>query len=458
MTARDDEPLRRVHMTTLPLWQRLEQAERPTYLCPGEAHPISRAVHLSRLAAFYPPCRHCPRAGDVGAIPRPQPTVATAAPVVPAPAACLARDGVRGVYLNELTRERAAKIAERIAVAVWDGIVRRGGGEDDDAPPYASPVAPTIVVGRDARPSSPDLAAGVVPALRRMGCPVVDVGCVSRPAIDFAVHHLRTAAGVYVTGAGLPPAVTGLDVVGADGVPWSAAGSLKRIADSLTLPAARPTRLGGALHTFDVTGPHRTDFARRLTGLRRARVGVAAECPIQQRQLTDWFAPCGGWIVPLPELRGAGSTRDWERSRRRHWRQRFQQLELTFAVLIAEDGRQVRVWDEQARLLPADAWFVRLAEFVLAGAAERRIVVSPEVPALTRGRLQALGAEVRTAPRPDHEALVRTLLATPAHLATDGAGRVWLREHSPVCDGMATTAVLLHLADHSPGLVSHWAA
>ena len=26
----------------------------PQYVCPGETHAISRAVHLSRLAAFYP--------------------------------------------------------------------------------------------------------------------------------------------------------------------------------------------------------------------------------------------------------------------------------------------------------------------------------------------------------------------------------------------------------------------
>ncbi len=442
-------------MTTLPLWQRLAQAEGPTYLCPGEAHPISRAVHLSRLAAFYPKCRDCPRAGDVGAIPRPQPTAAAPVAVVSAPATCLARDGIRGVYLNELSRPRVIQFAERIAAVVWEGVVRRGGGGEDGSPLDA---APTIVVGRDARPSSPDIASGVALALRRMGCHVVELGCVSRPAFDFAVHHLHSAVGVYVTGAGLPPAGTGLDVVGADGIPWSAAGSLARIAASLTSPVARPTRVGGALYTFDVDGPYRADFARRLPPLGRARVGVAADCPIQQRQLADWFAPLGRRIVPLPELQGGASQKDWERSHRRRWRQRFQQLELTFAVHIAEDGRQVRVWDERARLLPATAWFVRLAEFTLAGAAERRVVVAPEVPLLVRGRLQAVGAEVLTARRPDQEALVRELWEAPAPLAADGEGRVWFREHYPVCDGLATTAALLRLADHSPGPVSHWAA
>ena len=36
------------------------------YICPGETHPISRSVHLSRLAAFYPKCRECPLRKDTG--------------------------------------------------------------------------------------------------------------------------------------------------------------------------------------------------------------------------------------------------------------------------------------------------------------------------------------------------------------------------------------------------------
>src|SRR3954452_9062849 len=39
------------------------QAEQ--YTCPGEAHSIDRAVHLARLAGFYPACRRCAHRADV---------------------------------------------------------------------------------------------------------------------------------------------------------------------------------------------------------------------------------------------------------------------------------------------------------------------------------------------------------------------------------------------------------
>ena len=35
------------------------------YFCPGERHPISRSVHLSRLSAFYPNCRDCVHRADM---------------------------------------------------------------------------------------------------------------------------------------------------------------------------------------------------------------------------------------------------------------------------------------------------------------------------------------------------------------------------------------------------------
>jgi phosphomannomutase len=39
-----------------------------TYCCPGQQHPISRAVHLGRLSAFYPGCRQCPHRDDTGTL------------------------------------------------------------------------------------------------------------------------------------------------------------------------------------------------------------------------------------------------------------------------------------------------------------------------------------------------------------------------------------------------------
>ena len=43
--------------------------EETQFRCPGDTHSISRSVHLSRLAAFYPACRQCQHRGDTGQLP-----------------------------------------------------------------------------------------------------------------------------------------------------------------------------------------------------------------------------------------------------------------------------------------------------------------------------------------------------------------------------------------------------
>src|SRR5690606_20363517 len=144
------------------------------YICPGEVHPISRSVHLSRLAAFYPGCRDCPLRCDTGHLPpqtleRLQRTETR----VERPSLSTA-EGVRGIYLNELTRTKSAAIASALAALLWEDAPLMARGEPAGEEPAGRRVRPSVVVGYDERPFSPDLFAGVLSALRRMGCQVVD--------------------------------------------------------------------------------------------------------------------------------------------------------------------------------------------------------------------------------------------------------------------------------------------
>src|SRR5438046_1875439 len=97
------------------------------YRCPGEDYTISRAVHLARLAAFYPKCRECPHreiqvtrtlpaSGSLCAKDGPE-----LRPVLTAllPRTLFTDEGVRGIYLNEITRHTAAGIAGAFASRLW---------------------------------------------------------------------------------------------------------------------------------------------------------------------------------------------------------------------------------------------------------------------------------------------------------------------------------------------------
>ena len=90
------------------------------YVCPGETHAISRAVHLSRLAAFYPKCRECSHRQELGQLPQPQFEETDSSQPRNSERSLFTLEGVRGVYLNELTRRKAGELSAAFASLLWN--------------------------------------------------------------------------------------------------------------------------------------------------------------------------------------------------------------------------------------------------------------------------------------------------------------------------------------------------
>ncbi len=108
---------------------------------------------------------------------------------------------VRGIVGKELTPELARAVGRAFTTVAWDRVGQ----------------APTIVVGRDNRPSGGALADGVRLGIVDAGGTAVDVGTLPTPALYFAVSALRSTGGVQVTGSHNPPEFNGFKLVlGAD--------------------------------------------------------------------------------------------------------------------------------------------------------------------------------------------------------------------------------------------------
>ncbi len=71
----------------------------------------------------------------------------------------------------------------------------------------------TVVIGRDGRLSSPELAQRLSLGLRAGGCDVIDVGMVPTPVLYYATHKLKTGTGIMVTGSHNPPQYNGLKML-----------------------------------------------------------------------------------------------------------------------------------------------------------------------------------------------------------------------------------------------------
>ena len=70
-----------------------------------------------------------------------------------------------------------------------------------------------LVVGADGRHSSPHFKELLISGLRAAGINVIDVGTVTSPMLYFAAHHLKTRAGVMVTGSHNPPHHNGFKIM-----------------------------------------------------------------------------------------------------------------------------------------------------------------------------------------------------------------------------------------------------
>lgn len=102
---------------------------------------------------------------------------------------------IRGVVGEDLD----AGVTERVGRA-YGTHLREVTGKD----------APTVVVGRDNRPSSPELAGALVGGLRSAGAAVTDVGTVPTPVVYWAEKVLERDGGLQVTGSHNPPEWNGV--------------------------------------------------------------------------------------------------------------------------------------------------------------------------------------------------------------------------------------------------------
>jgi hypothetical protein len=205
-----------------------------TYHCPGESSPVSRAVHLGRLAAEWSGCRDCAWKNDIGDTDR---FAATGrAEIEKRPGVRRTELGVRGTYLNAIDRFRAAQLASIFSTQLAQQITFvdvDGASEADDADVVRATSNVAVAIGYDGRRGAPDLFAGVHSAVRQNGCDVVDAGRCTAASL---LHVIRTdpyiRGAILVTGAGAASGDVGMDVFTQDQqpvpVPWQKFGVINR--------------------------------------------------------------------------------------------------------------------------------------------------------------------------------------------------------------------------------------
>ena len=103
---------------------------------------------------------------------------------------------IRGIALTEINQEFALRLGKSI------GQLTLQRNED------------SIYVGRDGRLSSEELTGSLCEGLLAAGCNVIDLGQISTPILNFAIHHhAKSYCGVMVTASHNPGAYNGFKII-----------------------------------------------------------------------------------------------------------------------------------------------------------------------------------------------------------------------------------------------------
>ena len=374
------------------------------YACPGELGTISYSLHLARLSVGFLACRECQFRHATGSLPKNAIDKDFAERNVEN-RLLVTSEGIRGVYLNEITRDKLSRVVESIlneAESRWNGIDLRS--------------QPKLLVGYDWRTSSEDLAVAVVGTLRRWGCDTVDVGRVNQPCFEFALNQFRPDLAIFVTGGTFPDKFNGLNVYESDGMPMSlAADQFGPKFESFGQAGSRFSRRAGRYETIPVSEIYNAAMTLTVTGAYPVCLAYACGDPLTKALLENCFNQSDIEAISLPnnfaELRLKKQLSSFR------YGVRDQNVDL--GILIRPDGQSIHVFDERGReLLPLDV--VNLCR------------LRPEmIDELANGQA------------------VEKILASGAlaqeSVATNEQGRYWFLDRTPQCDAMNVVKQLLEL-------------
>lgn len=425
-------------------------ASQQSYTCPGELYSIPRSIHLARLAAYYPNCRDCPHRFDTGHVlpqanelPRENSRRAVRTSL-------LTDESVRGVYLNELDRNRAIAWGEAIASVLWDEQPMMARQKPPDTSqiipdrktgPRVVARVPNVVVGFDERSSSPEIVTGLVLGLRRMGCPVIDLAQTSLPIVAFQVHALQAMSGVFVTGAGCDPSWTGFELFSRGAAPFSRA-QLEQMEHAVKQGVGRQTRQIGSHQPYRGNPEYEASLEPFFHALRPLKIVCGSSTRLLPRILNSLFEklPCELTHVPLAtRRRDLIDVQDVD----------LQRVATTvldshhhLGVVIDEDHRHAAFITDRGRLVRPREVARLLIEIAQRETTTAKFVAAtswlPEIHNWLQGREATAGDGGESA-----FSLVHSLVESKASLALSGDGRVWFGQSYPACDAILLLAYVL---------------
>jgi len=341
-------------------------------------------------------------------------------------------NGIRGVVNKELTLEMTIRIGSATGTFFQHG---------------------NLLVGYDARTSSPMLAKAVIAGLNATGCNVLSAGMAPTPALQYAVKNHKADGAVIITASHNPPRYNGIKVVWNDGIELSRKQEIKieNIFFDDKICYSEWNKLGA---TRDLPGVI-DDYTEAIKG----HVNVAGIAKRHYHVVVDAANSVGSLAAPslLRELGckvttinanidGTFSGRPPEPRP-----ENLKDLALTVKAVgadlgVAFDGdadRSIFV-DEQGKIHWGDKTFALVEKYFLKDSPSEKIVTPVSSSTLIKDIADAYGGEIIWT-KVGSVTVSQTMKKLNVKLGGEENGGIFYGPHQSVRDGAMATALILDI-------------
>ncbi|MCA9246659.1 MAG: hypothetical protein KDA42_06070 [Planctomycetales bacterium] len=397
-----------------------------TFHCPGERQPISRAVHLARLAEFYHACRDCPQRDETSLLSARRAEQLSQVIRRRGRTSLFDNEGLAGIELNEITPE----VARRAAIA-WGATLLESGGAD---------ASHTVLLARDSRSVTAELVEAAAEGLKRLGRDVLEAGNVTAPALVALLAEQQAAGALMLGNATDRAASVTLRFWNAAGRPLSAGHGLDAVCAEFDFPSRRRARRFGAAQRIAEPASYVAQLAKSYHALRSLRIGLFTESRAARSLLNRLTEPVDcRFVAPDRDDADAPSKlEDWHAS-----------------VWVDGDGETCRVWDETGQAVSPRAFFLLLARRILSMNAGATLLVEQEAEEDLDAAIERLGGRaIRSDSK--RETMFTAMQRHGAVIGGGATGRFWFPTPLPCPDALeAITALVCELSLSDRRLSQH---
>ena len=346
---------------------------------------------------------------------------------------------VRATYPNPLNEESAWKVGHATAQ-----YLKRSRQNTDQKVKREN----TMVVGRDMRPSSPDLAKALSDGIRSTGMDVIDVGMIDTSFIYFAINHLDAVGGIQTTASHNPIQYNGFKISGPKAKPIGAASGLddiKRIASGLRIGQ---TGLKGNVEEMNLWGPYRDHVLKFLDLKRPLRVAVDASNGMAGKMVPEVFGKVPNLeIIPiLFEITGSFThePNPLVESNLTALREKVNETKPDLGACFDGDADRCMFLDENGKTIGCDILTALLARDFLQDPKNKgaTIVYDLRSSKVVADEVKAAGGEPKR-DRVGHAFIKKTLAETKAVFGGELSGHFYFRDNFFADSGAIAFARLL---------------